>query len=221
LVSSGIIEEHQNAIPGTLEVPPFADGTAWSWFDIFFEIVLPDGTVLHNIDPKTMHALLDHKPPGEGVVYEGPDTIALFDAAGNPTPFSIGPARHVPVHEIEHDHYEETEAKIELIAPDGSSEIIYLTGPAWIDVWFERLEGRARDDSGPHGTGGPNGFDEVMAMFKGLDLTGDSSQGTVQLRLNPDLVSSGIIEEHQNAIPGTLEVPPFADGTAWSWFDIF
>ena len=27
---------------------------------------------------------------------------------------------------------------------------------------------------------------------------------------------NGIIEEHQNAIPGVLEVPPFADGTAWS-----
>ena len=220
-VSGGIIEEHQNLLPGTLEVPPFADGTAWSWFDIYFEIDVPGVGLLHNLDPKTMHALLDHKPPGEGVVYEGPDTIQLFDEAGNPTPFSIGPARHVPVHEIEHDHFDNTEAEIELIAPDGSSEIIFLQGPAWIDVWFERLEGRARDDSGPDGMGGPNGFDEVMAKFVGLDLAGDSSLGQVQLTLNPDFVSSGIIEEHQNLLPGTLEVPPFADGTAWSWFDIF
>ena len=109
-----------------------------------------------------MHALLDHKPPGEGVVYEGPDTIELYDANGNATGFLIGPARHVPVHEIEHDHFENTEAQIELIGP-GGSEIIFLQGPAWIDVWFEQLEGRAHDDSGSDGLGGPNGFDEVMA----------------------------------------------------------
>ena len=64
---------------------------------------------------------------------------------GTPSDFVLGPGRHVPNgHFVEHDHFEETEAEIELIGPDGSSEIVSLTGPTWIDVWFETAEGEKR-----------------------------------------------------------------------------
>ena len=59
-------------------------------------------------------------------------------------------------HFVEHDHFEETEAELTLIKPDGTAETIRVAGPTWVDVWFERREGEARDDDG-------DGLDEVMA----------------------------------------------------------
>ena len=47
--SPGEIEERVNDTPGILDLPPFTtEGRADSFFDVFFELVLPDGTVLHN-----------------------------------------------------------------------------------------------------------------------------------------------------------------------------
>ena len=43
----------------------------------------------------------------------------------------------MPVHEIEHDHFEDTEAEIELIAPDGSSFPVAMYGPSEMHVYFE------------------------------------------------------------------------------------
>lgn len=96
--STGVIEEIINNTPGMLDLPPFTPaGTADSFFDLFFEIELPDGLILHNEDPKRMSTVISHKPPTTGDVYEGLDEIALFDPNGNPTGCYLGAGRHIPV----------------------------------------------------------------------------------------------------------------------------
>jgi hypothetical protein len=98
--SSGEIEETANTQTGRLDVPPFApSGTAFSFFDVFFEITVstPMGpAVLHNRKPKRMQSLIDHKPPDEGTVYENPDTIPLYYEDNSLSPYSLGASRHAP-----------------------------------------------------------------------------------------------------------------------------
>ena len=89
-----------------------------------------------------------------------------------------------------------------------------LTGPTWVDVWFERREGEALDDDG-------DGREEVMTHMTGLDLRGNSSVGPVHVRLNPQFDSKGEIEERVNNTPGILDVAPFGTGVADSFFDVF
>ncbi|MCA9266569.1 MAG: hypothetical protein KDA60_22065, partial [Planctomycetales bacterium] len=119
-------------------------------------------------------------------------------------------------HFVEHDIFEETVAKITLITPEGAEEIVDLVGPSWVDVWFENREGEARDDDG-------NGREEVMTKLRELNLTGESPTfGTVEVRLNPNFDSVGVIEEVINNTPGILDVRPFAAiGVADSFFDVF
>jgi len=91
----GEIEEKVNDTPGVLDIPPFTEfGGAMSFFDVFFEIDTPIGT-LHNIVPKHMEAMIFHKPPRESV-YQDPEEIPLFDNLGNPTQFTLGLTRHAP-----------------------------------------------------------------------------------------------------------------------------
>jgi hypothetical protein len=215
MASTGEIEEQVNGHPGRLDLDPFHPGNADSFFDVFFEIEV-GGLVLHNEQPKRLSTVITHKPPAQGDVYESLQTIPLLDANGNPTGFSLGSGRHEPNpgHFVEHDHFEDTEAAIDLVAPDGTQETIELRGPAWVDVWFERREGEAQDDDG-------DGLDEVMTEIQQLDLTGHSSMGPVQVRLNPDIMSAGEIEEQVNGHPGWLDLDPFHPGNADSFFDVF
>ncbi len=98
--SMGEIEETANPTPGLLDLPPFApDGTADSFFDIFFEIEL-GGQLYYTIDPKRMSSLITHKPPGPGDLYENLQQIELYDENGEPTGFFLGATRHVPHPEI-------------------------------------------------------------------------------------------------------------------------
>ncbi|MBM3882022.1 MAG: HYR domain-containing protein, partial [Verrucomicrobia bacterium] len=102
-VSRGLIEERVNNTPGRLDVPPFtATGLADSFFDVFFELEVtgPTGAPLlklHNHQPKRMRTVIDHKPPGEGPVYEDPARIPLFDEQDRPTNYSLCATRHIPV----------------------------------------------------------------------------------------------------------------------------
>ncbi|MCP4044810.1 MAG: hypothetical protein GY732_02330, partial [Gammaproteobacteria bacterium] len=134
----GGITEQVNNTPGTLDVPPFtATGQADSFFDVYFEIVLPDGTVLHNREPKRLSSVIRHKPPAPGDQYEGLGKIQLYFANGEPSGFVLGAARHIPRPVVEIDQFETTSAVIELLAPDGSSEVVNVTGPTTVHVFFE------------------------------------------------------------------------------------
>jgi cysteine-rich repeat protein len=95
--SMGEIEEKSNDTPGTLDLPPFTDaGKATSFFDVFFEVELPDlEMTLHNHDPKHVTSEITHKPPAEGEKYENPEFIQLFDE-NDLLIAEIGPGFHVP-----------------------------------------------------------------------------------------------------------------------------
>jgi hypothetical protein len=95
LPSIGEIEEKVNNTPGVLDIPPFTEtGGANSFFDIFFEVVTPVGT-LHNIVPKHMETMIFHKPPKDSV-YQSPEELILYDVSGMTTSFSIGLTMHAP-----------------------------------------------------------------------------------------------------------------------------
>ena len=51
---------------------------------VVVEVQTATGAVvkLHNVEPKQMHADIDHKPPGPGNTYESPETIPLLDENG-------------------------------------------------------------------------------------------------------------------------------------------
>jgi len=220
--SVGGIEELVNNTPGWLDLDPFNPGDADSFFDVFFDITVdtPNGPlVLHNAKPKHMQTVITDKPPGPGNTYESPERIELFDAAGNPTGFFLGATRHTPNplppdHFVEHDVFPDTVALVDLLGAD-VIETVTLSGPMKIDVWFDGPnEGDATDDDG-------DGFDEVQTEMVALDLTGFSpSLGQISIHLDPNVPSQGVIQEVDNAIPGVLEVPPFAPGQADSFFDV-
>lgn len=99
--STGEIEETINNTPGVLDIPPFtATGTAESFFDVFFEVEVPDAPpglmLLHNDIPKHMETTITHKPPAEGETYESPEEIPLIDEAENDTGVRIGETFHIP-----------------------------------------------------------------------------------------------------------------------------
>ncbi|MCK4657980.1 MAG: HYR domain-containing protein [Phycisphaerae bacterium] len=94
--SIGIIEETANNTPGVLDIPPFAGtGTAFSFFDVFFEIDVAEMT-LHNNQPKYMHTEITEKPPAGGETYESPEVIPLFDENNNYAGVDIGAVFHTP-----------------------------------------------------------------------------------------------------------------------------
>ena len=95
--SRGEIEERANNTPGTLDIPPFTStGLANSFFDVFLEVELPDGTVLHGATSKRMSSVITHKPPAPGDFYEDLEDIELLFPNGEPSGFFLGATRHVP-----------------------------------------------------------------------------------------------------------------------------
>ncbi|NQT02472.1 MAG: hypothetical protein HQ580_10640, partial [Planctomycetes bacterium] len=93
--SLGQIREQVNNTPGVLDLPPFtSSGIADSFFDVFFEIELPDaGQSFTTLDPKRLRGVITHKPAAPCDFFENQDEIQIFDAAGNATGFFIGAMR--------------------------------------------------------------------------------------------------------------------------------
>jgi hypothetical protein len=105
--------------------------------------------------------------------------------------------------------------EIELTTPLGR-EMVEVNGTATQKVFFEgALEGMADDNDG-------DSLEEVELELTELLLTGVSQiYGPVQLCLDPNVVSTGVIEEKVNNTPGVLDVPPFtASGLANVYFDV-
>jgi hypothetical protein len=209
--SLGEIEETTNTQPGRLDLPPFApEGTADSFFDVFFEIVLADGRVLHNVKPKHLRSRITHKPPAGGEWYENPEAIELFDENGEPTGIFIGANRHTP-DPIEVDHFPNSYAEVEFSCPGIPPEVVMLKGPTTVEVDL----GALADTDG-------NAREQVPTEIVALQLTGESSIGPILLRQSPTMRTLGKIEETTNNTPGVLDIPPFTHtGTADSFFDVF
>ena len=119
---------------------------------------------------------------------------------------------------VEIDQFDFTIGSLEIVMPDGTSEILPVTGPTTVAVYFEgAMEGDAHDDNG-------NGRDEVVTEMLDLNLTGVSpTLGPIHVGLNPAIPTLGQIEERVDMVTGRLDLPPFGDpGTlADSFFDIF
>jgi len=219
LASMGEIEETANNTPGVLDIPPFTSvGSADSFFDIYFQVDV-GGQSFFTLQPKRMAGRISHKPPGPLDLYENLEDIPLYDAAGNQTDYFLGAARHRPRPPVEIDQFDFTIAEIELSGGPFDNEIVAVTGPATVAVYFEGgTEGEANDDDTP-----ADNRDEVKTEMLALNLAGISpTLGSVHVTLNPDIASMGEIEETANNTPGVLDIPPFtAGGTADSFFDIY
>jgi hypothetical protein len=217
IASAGQIEESINALPGTLDIPPFTpNGTGMSSFDLFFEIEFW-GASFQNTFPVELAGLITYKPPAEGEALCSSGDVELFDENGNPTGYFVVAFCNTPnggtggVVEIEVDQFPDSEAQIEIVGPVGIIEVLDLSGPTTVEVNL----------TNPIDTDG-NGQDQVQTEMVAMDLQGSSSFGNVTVTLNPIRPSVGEIEENVNNNPGVLDIPPFApSGTADSFFDVY
>jgi len=100
--SIGEVEEITNNTPGVLDLPPFTtEGTANSYFDVYFELVMGE-FVFRTNQPKRMETVISHKPPQEGETYQNLTIIPLVDLYGQPTLFFVGNVSHTPVPPPDH-----------------------------------------------------------------------------------------------------------------------
>jgi|GEM_PF-3499819 len=212
--SMGEIEEQANTTPGILDLAPFTTtGSADSFFDVFFEVQV-GGAIYHADKPKRMQAVIHHKPPETGVVYEFPEVIDLLDESEKPTGIRIVKVVHTPNPPHEVDVFPISLAQITIATPNGGTEVVSLAGPSTVEVLIG-LNGQASDSDG-------DGLDDVQTEMTQLDLKGTSSLGLVHVTLDPAHRTLGGIEEKANKTPGILDVPPFAAaGSADSFFDVF
>ncbi|UCC30105.1 MAG: hypothetical protein JSU86_18145, partial [Phycisphaerales bacterium] len=220
--STGQIMERVNQQPGKLEVAPFiatGDIPADSFFDVWPEIRM-GGQVLYTTAPLPIKTLIHHKPPQDGERYVNPylQPVELIDPlTGQGTGILVIREVHQPDPTVEYDIFERTRALVALDVPSFGLLNVVLRGTNSVHVFFEGpQEGDAVDDD-------LNGRDEVITQMKTLDLQGHHpALGEVILRLNPDEVTLGQIEENANVQLGRLDVPPFGaeDTTADSFFDV-
>ena len=93
--ASGEIEEHTNNTPGVLDTRPFVATGLYncdSFFDLYFEIEVGGGTYTTE-KPKRLAGVISHKPPAPCELLENDENTAVYDAAGNPTGFYVGPMK--------------------------------------------------------------------------------------------------------------------------------
>jgi len=218
--SVGEIEELANNTPGVLDLPPFAaTGAADSFFDIFVELEVGrrgQFQVLHTQEAIRLASEITHKPPARGEVYRNAPTgpVELFNANGQPTGVKLVREIHVPNPPFKIRFSPRTKAKIVINTPQGK-ELVPLEGLLTAHIFI--------DDAGTAEDTDDDGLDEVPIDLIELELRGNhSSLGPLVFRLNPDIPSTGLIEEQVNNTPGVLDLPPFVEqGTADSFFDVF
>ncbi len=214
--SLGRIEELVNNTPNRLDIDPFHPGDANSYFDVAFQIQLGGQTLVPLTTTTRLETVIEHKPPvnGERYRFNPPAPIPLIDpATGRRTGFSVVREIHQVAGVIEHDLFANSIGQI-LLDVQGTPVLVAAVGPTQVDVFFEGAnEGDALDDD-------DDGLDEVVAEVVQLDLVGPTPLGTVHVRLNPDRRSLGEITELVNNTPGRLDVDPFAEGDANSYFDM-
>ena len=102
--SLGEIREQVNNTPGVLDLPPFTSGVADSFFDVFFEIELPDtGQTFTALEPKRLTGVITYKPAAPCDSFESEEETEIFDADGNATGIFLGTMRLERVCEDECD----------------------------------------------------------------------------------------------------------------------
>ncbi len=219
LPTRGEIEEQVNNTPGTLDVDPFAPGSADSFFDVWPEITLA-GNRLHTFVTLPLSTVINHKPPQNGeryVTVASPEAELVDAASGTPSGIVIVGKTHQPDPTTEHDLYPGSDGVITLSGgPFSVPQPFALSGAAAVDVFFEGAdEGDALDDD-------YDGADEVVAQLVSLNLTSDGVTLRVRsITSSPFAPTLGFLTEEANHTPGTLDVAPFATGNVDSFFDVF
>jgi hypothetical protein len=89
--SLGQTEELANNTSGRLDLDPFHPGDGNSFFDILFEIELPDSTILHNEQPVRIQAVISEKPWNTCFHFIPPpnSNVELYDEANQPTGINL------------------------------------------------------------------------------------------------------------------------------------
>lgn len=214
--TTGEIEENANNQPGTLDIPPFTPtGSAYSFFDVFFEINL-GGTNLHGASSVRLETGITHKPPAPNETYtnNAMQSLPLLDAKDDSTIYSLLNGSYTPNPHVEIDVFTSVVAGVVLYLPNQQTNTVRLAGSMTVNVLIP-TNGAAADTDG-------DGRDQVLAEMVQLSLHGDSPVGPVTVRLNPLCKTWGEIEEQANNSPGILDVPPFTPtGMADSFFDVF
>ena len=213
--SLGEIEETVQKTAEVLDVPPYGDYPADSFFDVFVQVEI-GGQALHTAAPEHLQATLYSVPPAPGDTYFLTDTppLELFAANGKPTGFSVVGQQLTLEPERQFYFFESVQKELVWRFSDGSTERVLLSGAAAVALATD-MYGTAVDADG-------DGLDEVPTELVQLELVGMSSKGPVLLRLDPDSPATGQIEEQANNTPGVLDLPPFtAAGLADSFFDVF
>lgn len=215
--SLGRIEEQTNNTPGLLDINPFAEGDADSFFDIAFQFDIGGQTLLPQTTTSHVESVILDKPPqsGERYVFQPPAPIPLLDpVTGLPSGYSLVREVHQTSATVEVDIFPTTVGQL-LLDVQGTTVAAAAAGQGEIHVLFEgSSEGVADDDD-------RDGRDEVVAEFVDLQLQGMTPLGPVTVTLDPQMRSLGQIEELSNNIPGLLDVDPFAAGDAHSFFDVY
>ncbi len=215
----GTIEEHINATPGILDLPPFTDvGSADSFFDVFFEIEI-DGQKFYTFG-QHLQAVLSHTPPGPDDTYENDSCSSsepspLLDETGGLSGWQLGCFEHRPNPEMEVDIFPSSIIEFDLNIP--------IVGPVPITMNGHMTHIVSIGPDGKADDSDSNGADEVNARLQDMIFeTVHPKFGIIQILLDPFRTSSGRIEENVNNTPGLLDIPPFApQGSADSFFDIF
>jgi hypothetical protein len=144
--------------------------------------------------------------------------IELLDEQGNHTQIFITGEMHTPNPPVEIDSFPASVAQVTLALPQPGggmkTETVNLSGPTVVQVDIDPATGFAADTDG-------DGLDQVPTRMLDLDMTGNSSLGQVVVSLDPSRPTLGQIQETANKVPGVLELPPFAPGTAISFFNVF
>lgn len=171
---------------------------------------------------------LNHLPlPGSPLIDVGLPGTLLLDQRGlsreidipgvpnGPTAADIGATE---LGAIEFDQFPMSFALLTLDVPGTGLVSVPMTGPMQMKVFFDgAAEGDAQDSDG-------NGRDDVRTEMIELTLSGQHPMlGPVQLMLQQDRPTLGMMEEQTNQTPGTLDVAPFAAGDFFvdSFFDVF
>jgi hypothetical protein len=204
-VTSGEVEENVNAQAGQLEVPPLvASGTASSFLDFYFELVV-GGSVYHNHVPKHMFATLSELPSAPGEQYRNFTTTPLFDSFESVSPYQarrlfFTPA-DLPATGTQRDSFPSTRLAIEVSGPWGFDELVF-TGMAHTAAYLDSLGDR-----------NSNQLDDMSTRLRDISVSSPGGvfghvPGPVTLQL-PDTLCRGQVEEGVNYTPGLLDVPAF------------
>ena len=198
--SLGQIEENVNNTPGQLDLDPFHPGDADSFFDVFFEVELPGGTVLHNEQPLRVASTIDEKPPNAlyvGAIPQG--GIVLYTELNEPTDIRLVRAEHYTgLADLDFGDAPEVAGAVGYPTTLANNGARHAIGGPWL--------GDANDQPDAE----PDGQPDPAALGDDLDVDGDDEDG-VNIPVLTQGARTWITYEVSNVMPGGAYVDGWID----------